>query len=460
MEHRDGTDHPRSGTGGQGTRDPAEPAARTKTGKFPAGSLPAALRVVSIPGKEIGVTGNLSAGPEAVFSGLPGRVYASPAVEHWFLTRVDPTPILLDVTTVTANGAGTHTVPPTHGPLTAEELQLAARNHAIPLEALREDVTPLGLHYLLVHFDIPALDPNEWRLRIGGAVDNPLELTLEALRSRPRRTLPVTMECAGNGRARLRPRPVSQPWLLEAVGTAEWTGTPLAPLLAEAGLARDSAEVVFTGADRGVQEGEEHYYARSLTVTEAARPEILLVYAMNGTPLPPQHGYPLRLLVPGWYGMASVKWLTSIEVRTAPFDGYQQRVAYHYREDADDPGEPVTRMRTRALMIPPGIPDFLTRARLADRGSVPLHGRAWSGHGSVERVEVGVDGTWSTARLHAPVGEFAWREWSFDWDAAPGQHELSCRATDSTGAVQPVRSPWNHQGMGNTEVQRVRVTVR
>ena len=124
---------------------------------------------------------------------------------------------------------------PTEGPLTLEELQLAARNRGIPLEALRYDITPSGLHYLLVHFDIPDVDASTWRLRLGGSVERPLELTLEDIRARARRTLAVTIECAGNGRARLSPRPISQPWLVEAVSTAEWTGTPLSAMLAQTG---------------------------------------------------------------------------------------------------------------------------------------------------------------------------------------------------------------------------------
>ena len=205
--------------------------------------------------------------------------------------------------------------PPTDGPLTFEELQLAGRNRGMPLEALRYDITPTGLHYLLVHFDIPAIDPDDWRLRVGGLVDRPLELSLDDLRGRPRRTIPVTLECAGNGRAQLRPRPLSNPWLLEAIGTAEWGGTPLAPLLEEAGLRPAVKELVFTGADRGFQGGIEQDYQRSLGLAEARRPEVLLVDEMNGAPLQPQHGFPLRLLVPGWYGMASVKWLSRIEAR-------------------------------------------------------------------------------------------------------------------------------------------------
>lgn len=353
-----------------------------------------------------------------------------------------------------------HAPEPTDGPLTFEELQLAGRNRGTPLEALRYDLTPTGLHYLLIHFDIPAIDPAAWRLLVGGRVRAPLELTLDEVRARPRRSIVVTLECAGNGRARLSPRPVSQPWLVEAIGTAEWTGTPLGPILAEAGLSSDAVEVVFTGDDRGLQGDEEQDYARSLTLEEAMRPEVLLAYEMNGLPLQPQHGFPLRLIVPGWYGMTSVKWLTAIEAVGEPFEGFQQAVAYRYQRDADDPGEPVDRIRVRALLIPPGIPDWFTRRRFVDRGRVELRGRAWSGYAPVTRVEVAVDGAWADASLGSPIGDFAWRGWSFSWDAAPGEHELACRATDAGGNVQPVEQPWNYQGMGNNLVQRVAVTVR
>jgi DMSO/TMAO reductase YedYZ molybdopterin-dependent catalytic subunit len=349
---------------------------------------------------------------------------------------------------------------PTDGPLTFEELQLATRNRGIPLEALRYDLTPTGLHYLLVHFDIPAIEPDAWRLRVGGRVRRPLELSLQALRSLPERTIAVTLECAGNGRARLSPRPLSQPWLLEAVSTAEWTGTPLAAVLEQAGLVDDAVELVFSGADRGVQGGEEQDYARSLTVAEAMGPDVLLAYEMNGEPLEPQHGFPVRLIVPGWYGMTSVKWLTTIEAVEKPFEGYQQAVAYHYQRDEEDPGEPVERIRVRALMVPPGIPDFFTRARIVDAGRHALSGRAWSGEGAVTRVEVAVDGRWSDARLDPPLGEYAWRGWSFEWDATAGEHELACRATDAAGKAQPLEQPWNYQGMGNNLVQRIAVSVR
>ena len=343
--------------------------------------------------------------------------------------------------------------------ITPDELQLSARNHSMPLEALRRDVTPPGLHYVLTHFDIPDIDGDSWHLRINGAVERALELSMAALRRDPAITVPVTLECAGNGRSLLDPRPLSQPWVLEAVGTAHWTGVPLAYLLGKAGVLPNATEVVFTGTDAGVQGGVAQKYARSLPIREALRPDVVLAYEMNGGELPPQHGYPLRLVVPGWYGMASVKWLESIEVVTAPFTGYQQQVAYRYQDSEDDAGRPVSRIRVRSLMVPPGIPDFFTRRRVLRPGPVLLQGRAWSGEGAVTAVEVGIDGSWLPAQLDKPAGGYAWRKWTLPWVAEPGEHVLACRATDITGATQPLEQNWNYQGMGNNVVQRVNVTV-
>src|SRR5688572_7079513 len=202
---------------------------------------------------------------------------------------------------------------PIAGRYTAEELALAARNRGVPLEALRHELTPAGLHYLLVHFDIPALSETAWRLRLGGLVEKPLELGLQEIKALPARTLRVTMECAGNGRGQLSPRYPSVPWLEEGMSTADWTGVPLALVLREAKLDEKATELVFHGADRGIDAGVEHHFARSLARDRALRDEVLLAYAMNGAPLPPQHGAPLRLVVPRWYGMASVKWLQAIE---------------------------------------------------------------------------------------------------------------------------------------------------
>jgi sulfane dehydrogenase subunit SoxC len=343
--------------------------------------------------------------------------------------------------------------------ITPDELRLAARNHALPLEALRYPITPAGLHYLLIHYDIPVVDPQAFTLEIGGAVERPRTLTLGELRGRERVSMPITFECAGNGRALLEPRPLSQPWLTEAVGTAEWGGTPLAPLLAEAGVSPRAVEVLFTGLDRGVEGGEEQFYERALPVAEAERG--LLVDTMNGAPLPPQHGFPLRLVVPGWYGMQNVKWLARITVLEEPFQGYQNAVGYRLYEADGAPGEPLTRMLPRSLTVPPGVPDFMTRERRLESGPVTLEGRAWSGHGGIVAVEVSTDGgiVFAPAELDAALGEAAWRGWRFTWDALPGEHVISSRATDAAGYTQPLDPPWNLKGYANNAVERIRVTV-
>jgi sulfane dehydrogenase subunit SoxC len=343
--------------------------------------------------------------------------------------------------------------------ITPAELRLAARNHAMPLEALSHEITPPGLHYLLIHYDIPAIDPEGFQLDIGGAVERPMTLTLDALKERERVAQPITFECAGNGRALLEPRPVSQPWLTEAVGTAQWGGTPLAPLLAEAGPSGNAIELLFSAVDRGVEGGVPQAYERALPIAEAAH--ALLAYEMNGAPLPPQHGFPLRVVVPGWYGMQNVKWLTRITVLEEPFSGYQNAVSYRMYGADGEPGEPVTRMLPRSLIMPPGVPDFMTRVRHLEPGPVTVSGRAWSGHGSIERVEVSTDGgiTFNAGVLDAPLGPNAWRGWSFEWDAPPGEHVLSSRATDSAGNTQPLDPRWNLKGFANNAVQRIAVLV-
>ena len=348
-------------------------------------------------------------------------------------------------------------------PLTVEELQLALRNHGMPLEALRYPVTPLGLHYLLTHYDIPDVDPQSWRLRIGGRVREPLELSLEELGEMRTTTLTATMECAGNARAQLVPRPISQPWLGEAVGTATWSGVPVRDLLGAAGIGADAVEVVFTGLDRGLESGVAQAYARSLTVEDAFADGVLLATGMNGVPLLPQHGFPLRLVVPGWYGMTNVKWLSHIEVLDRRYEGYQQARAYRMRSTHDDPGTPVTRMLPRALMIPPGVPDFMTRRRFVGIGPCPLQGRAWSGHGAIVRVEVSSDAgeSWADAELIAAPSPAAWSGWRWVWSAdAEGDRVLCCRATDAAGLVQPMEPVWNLGGYQNNAVQRVAVSVR
>jgi DMSO/TMAO reductase YedYZ molybdopterin-dependent catalytic subunit len=192
------------------------------------------------------------------------------------------------------------------------------------------------------------------------------------------------------------------------------------------------------------------------------REDVLLAYAVGGRPLAPQHGFPLRLVVPGWYGMTNVKWLSRITVLDEPFTGYQHTRSYRMRQAEEDEGEPVTRMLPRSLMVPPGIPDFLSRERFLEPGPLVLRGRAWSGWAPIVLVEVSTDGgdTWAPAELEEPVAPAAWRGWSFPWDASAGRHELCCRARDGDGRHQPVDPPWNLGGYANNAVQRVVVNVQ
>src|SRR3954452_10462372 len=347
---------------------------------------------------------------------------------------------------------------------TRDEVRLALRNPGMPLEALRHPVTPIGMHYVLVHFDVPALDAAAHELVVDGSVRTPVRLSMDDLRARPAVTTPVVMECAGSGRAHLTPRPVSAPWHDEAVGCAEWTGTPLRGVLEAAGLLDEAVEIVFTGADRGFDRDVEQDYQRSLPVADALGDDLLLAYAMNGEPLPPPHGFPLRLVVPGWYGMASVKWLRSITAIAEPFDGVQQALLYRYRRSEEHAGTAVTRKKPRALMAPPGIPEFLSRLRHVPAGATTVTGRAWSGAGPIRRVEFSADAgrTWADARLDAPLERHGGTAWSYLWDASrPGDHELCVRATHATGETQPLdaRDAWNVGGYGVNAVQRVAVRV-
>ncbi len=347
--------------------------------------------------------------------------------------------------------------------ITVDELHAAARNHGMPLEMLDFDLTPPGLHYLLIHYDIPVLDPSTWRLAVDGHVERPVTWDLPTLRGLPSVSGRVTLECAGNGRARLLPRPVAQPWLDEAVGTAEWIGVPVSALLEEAGVRAGAVDVVFSGADHGVERGVEQDYQRALPLAEALSGVPFVAHTMNGNPLPVQHGAPLRLVVPGWYGMAHVKWLTGIRVLDRVFDGYQNQTAYRVKSEADEPGVPVTRIQPRALIRPPGFPEFQTRARIVGTGTHLLTGRAWSGMAPVELVEVSVDGgrTWDVASLDPAGDPYEWRRWSWTWVAdTPGRFELCARATDAAGNSQPVEQRWNRQGMANNYVHRVQVVVR
>ncbi len=348
---------------------------------------------------------------------------------------------------------------------TAMEVTLKSRCHGHPLEAMAYPITPIGMHYLLIHYDVPVLDAADHRLLVEGLVERQLSLNLDDLKRRPRVTIPVTLECCGNGRMSMRNRLWPHvPWNHEAIGNAEWTGTPLRGVLEEAGIRPGAVDVVFTGLDKGIQGGQVQHFQRSLTVEHALSDEVLLAYEINGQPLPPQHGHPLRLIVPGWLGMASVKWLGSIELIDRKFTGSQMRWYSTAVSDDDPEFVPCTHNKVRSLMIPPGVPDFFSRFRwLEEADRIELRGRAWVGGGiGLRSVEVSLDGgsSWCFADLEPSPGPFAWSGWSFTWrDVRPGRYTLLTRATDAEGRGQDPDDTWNYYAMDHTKPQAIDVEV-
>ena len=300
------------------------------------------------------------------------------------------------------------------------------------------DLTPNERFYIRSHFPVPVVDPDTWRLRVRGRVRKELSLPLREVRRMPEVARPVTLECAGNGRSFFQPAIEGEQWALGAVSTAGWNGVSLAAVLGQAGVVAEGRHLIFRGAEG---------FERGLSLDEAR--DTLLVHGMNGAPLPVEHGFPLRAIVPGWYAVASVKWLNEIEVTDAPFAGYFQAQRYVYGE-----GKPVTQQRVRSLIIDPE-----DGARVG-AGRLVIRGLAWSGSATVTRIEVRVgDGQWHAAEAAASE-RFAWRPWRYAASVAEtGATTLRSRATDETGATQPEQAEWNRLGYGNNSIQTVTVEV-
>jgi DMSO/TMAO reductase YedYZ molybdopterin-dependent catalytic subunit len=304
-------------------------------------------------------------------------------------------------------------------------------------------LTPTGLFYVRSHFPPPRLDLASYRLHIGGAVRNPLSLSYQQLRDMPSETRVATLECAGNGRVFLVPQVSGAQWEEGAVGNAEWTGVPLAALLERAGLEEDACEVVLEGADRGTPKEEPVppgpiSYARSLPRDKALQPEVLIAYQMNGRDLPLDHGYPVRAVVPGHYGMASVKWLTHVLAVREPFQGYWQTSDYGYWDYLD--GKPVRRalgeIKVKSEIARPRVYETLAPNQL-----YTVRGAAWAGETEVTGVAVSTDGgrTWAEAEFLDPARRHAWRRWKIDWltPKEPGRYTLLSRAKAADGSAQP-----------------------
>ena len=315
------------------------------------------------------------------------------------------------------------------------------------LERHTGPLTPSGLHYVRSHFPFP--DP-PGSIAIAGAVQRARSVPVAELRALEARTVAMTLECAGNGRSFLRPPAPGEQWSLGAVSTARWTGASLRSLLEPAGLSPSVVEILFRGADAGTPSGAERRLAfeRSLPIERALADDVLVAYLMNGTDLPVEHGAPARLVVPSWYGMASVKWLAEIVALDEPFRGFYQADRYVVGD------QPLQKMRPRAVIAEP--------LRDVAAGTATMRGYAWSGQGTVTRVEVSSDGgsTWRDAALSPPVSVAAWREWRAEWSAAPGIHHLLARATDASGEAQPLVQRRDPLGYENNAAQPVRIYAR
>jgi sulfite oxidase len=328
------------------------------------------------------------------------------------------------------------------------------------LPLLQEVPTPADAFFVRCNFDVPVIDAASWSVRVDGLVREERAWTMAELRALPWREVLATVECAGNGRRLMQPTPEGTPWELGAVSTGVFGGASLRDVLEAGGIDASAVEVVCEGADAGRVGDDAHVvqFVRSLPLPTALHPDTLLAWTLNGEALAPEHGYPLRLFVPDWYGVASVKWLRRLTLVREPFSGPFQTERYVYRGHPEyAPDEPVREMHVRALITTPvaGHIDVMT-------GGV-VRGVAWSGFGAVRSVELSDDGgaSWSAAELTAPASPYAVTRWSAEWrpTRGPGEYELMVRATDASGRTQPLEPVWNELGYANNVVHRVQVRV-
>jgi DMSO/TMAO reductase YedYZ molybdopterin-dependent catalytic subunit len=323
-------------------------------------------------------------------------------------------------------------------------------NLETPFDQVDSYLTPTELFYIRSHFPAPKLELASYKLRIDGAARKPLSLSYRQLRDMPSETRVATLECAGNSRVFLVPQVAGAQWELGAVDNAEWTGVPLAALLERAGLEDDACEIVLEGADRGTPKEEPVppgpiSYARSLPRDKAMQREVLIAYQMNGRDLPLEHGFPVRAIVPGHYGMASVKWLTHVHAVRESFRGYWQTSDYGYWDYLDE--KPVRRalgeMQLKSEIARPRVYETL-----APNQVYTVCGAAWAGETEVTGIAVSTDGgqTWAEAEFLDPVHRHAWRRWKFDWltPKKPGPYTLMARAKGANGSVQPDKHDPNH----------------
>lgn len=329
-----------------------------------------------------------------------------------------------------------------------------ATNFETPGSLLTEFITPVDRFFVRSNGRTPAteIDPETWRLEVTGCVVRELALSLDDLRMLPGRSLTAFLECSGNSRTRFAGtgrKPVSgTPWGNGAVGNAEWTGVALADVLALVEPTPEAVDVVAQGGDMDEMR-------RALSLDVARNGDVLLAWAMNGEPLLPVHGAPVRLVVPGWGAIASTKWLVGLELIDRVFDGYWNADNYVLYDESGAPTGPVTRMPVKSLITSPA------EGATVAAGPIEVTGFAWSGHGAIAQVLVSTDGggSWADAEIVEQAGPYSWAQWRFRWDATPGEHVIMSRATDAAGNVQPESAAWNAKGYQMNAVQRVGVGV-
>lgn len=340
-----------------------------------------------------------------------------------------------------ARRAGAQAIPPAPAFPGMTVRMTEPRNLEYPFAELKDFQTPTEQFYVRSHFALPKIDVANFKLTVEGEVENPLTLTLEELSQLGEVTMPLTLECAGNGRVSLVPQPRGLQWGLGAVGTADWTGVPLAAVLERAKVKPGAVDVVLVGADSGAIAGDAPSpgvipYDRGIPLAKAIKPESILATKMNGESLTASHGAPLRAVLGGWYGMASVKWLTRIVVTAKPHNGFWQTIDYSVFERRGGMATltPVTRMQPKASIARPAFGEVVPANR-----PTTVTGAAWAGE-DVQRVEVSTDGgtTWADARFTTDAKAFCWRLWEFPWTPTTrGPVKLVARATTTGGATQP-----------------------
>ena len=333
-----------------------------------------------------------------------------------------------------------------------------------PVALLDSFLTPVEHFYVRSHLPVPpGLDSATWTLSLDGEVNTPLTLTLDELRKMPSASVTFTLECAGNGRAFFDPPVAGIQWGKGAVGTARWTGVRVGELLKRAGLKSTARYVYMNGADRPL--GTMPDFVRQLSLEKATNPDTLVAYEMNGQPIHPLHGFPLRAIVPGWEGAYSVKWLTNLRVADRESDSFWVATAYRYPVRRVAPGAAVD-AKEMAPLTGLVVKSLITRpldGATVGPGQVDVAGFAWAGESDIARVDISTDhgASWQQARLVGEQTKYTWRRFEYTFDASrPESYLILSRATDTQGRAQPMSPPWNPSGYLWNAPDSVRVEVK